>query len=81
MQIAPKLKRHLEKLARQRGVTVDTLLWGLLAVAELEHVREDSELGASCFELAQAAGVIGVADDLPCDLSTNPAHLDGFGRE
>jgi predicted DNA-binding antitoxin AbrB/MazE fold protein len=33
----------------------------------------------SCYDLAQSIGVIGVADDAPSDLSTNPAHFEGFG--
>ena len=35
---------------------------------------------ASALEVARRAGVIGCADGLPPDLSTNKEHLKGFGR-
>lgn len=35
----------------------------------------------SCHDIALELGVIGVATDLPKDLSTNPEHFEGFGQE
>ena len=35
---------------------------------------------ASALEVARRAGVIGCADGLPPDLSTNKEHFEGFGR-
>lgn len=43
--------------------------------------EENREAAMSCYDLARDLGVIGVATDTPTDLSTNPAHLDGFGTE
>jgi predicted DNA-binding antitoxin AbrB/MazE fold protein len=37
--------------------------------------------GASCYELAKRAGIIGVVDGLPSDLSTNRDYFEGFGRD
>ena len=44
-------------------------------------LKDGPQSAATCYDLAQSLGVIGVADDAPFDLSTNPAHLDGFGRQ
>lgn len=34
----------------------------------------------SCYDLAESLGIIGIAEDLPSDLSTNPDYLKGFGK-
>jgi hypothetical protein len=34
----------------------------------------------SCYDLAMQLGVVGCAEDLPVDLSTNKAYLEGFGE-
>lgn len=34
----------------------------------------------SCYVLAQPLGIMGMLDDLPSDLSTNPDHFKGFGN-
>lgn len=57
-----------------------------LELPEQQHVMltivglTDQTRGAiSCYDMAQDLAVIGVADDTPADLSTNPDHLNGFG--
>jgi hypothetical protein len=54
---------------------------------ESELVREAltayfsrSPAPATALEVARRAGIIGCADGLPPDLSTNKDHLEGFGR-
>lgn len=37
--------------------------------------------GASAYDLALRAGIIGCAKSAPRDLSTNPKHFKGFGEE
>jgi predicted DNA-binding antitoxin AbrB/MazE fold protein len=34
----------------------------------------------SCYDLAQELGIIGIAEDLPSDLSTNKNYFEGFGQ-
>jgi hypothetical protein len=34
----------------------------------------------TCLDVARGLGVIGIAEDLPEDLSTNPKYFDGFGE-
>jgi len=38
------------------------------------------DMAPSAFDAAQAAGIIGIAHDLPSDLSTNPKHFERFGE-
>lgn len=54
----------------------------LLGLAESDSLTaQDSTLlsdgGKSCFDLT--AHLIGLADELPEDLSTNSAHIEGYG--
>jgi metal-responsive CopG/Arc/MetJ family transcriptional regulator len=46
----------------------------------LEQYLNQPSGHSSAYELAAAAGIIGVTKDLPKDLSTNPRHFSGFGR-
>lgn len=55
--------------------------------SESELVREALEnylgrisAGRSAYELAEAAGIIGLVSDGPADLSTNSRHFKGFGK-
>jgi predicted DNA-binding antitoxin AbrB/MazE fold protein len=41
--------------------------------------RATTDAVASCYDLAQKAGLIGALKDGPSDLSTNPEHFQGFG--
>lgn len=41
---------------------------------------QKSVASVSCYQMAINLGVIGVADEEPVDLSTNPVHLSGFGN-
>lgn len=57
-----------------------------LELPEQQHVlvtivalTDETRAAVSCYDLAQDLGVIGMADDTPSDLSTNSAHLNGFG--
>jgi hypothetical protein len=57
-----------------------------LELPEQQHVMltivaltDETRDAFSCYDLAQDLGVIGAADDTSADLSTNLAHLNGFG--
>jgi hypothetical protein len=39
-----------------------------------------SQRPATALDVARRAGIIGCADGLPPDLSTNKDHFEGFGR-
>lgn len=46
----------------------------------LDKPQERAEATETCFELANRLGILGVIDDAPEDLSTNPEYLQGFGE-
>lgn len=75
----------LRALARKRRVTFQALVFRVIQAGlkkELSKERgESSGQDASCLELATASGFVGAGEDLPPDLSTNPEHLSGFGRD
>ncbi len=59
-----------------------------LGLPEQQHVlvtvvaltETERQATASCYDLALELRVIGVAENLPTDLGTNPAHFRAFGR-
>lgn len=50
----------------------------LMTVVSLTDEPHDAVI--SCHDMAIGMGVIGAADDTLHDVSTNPAHLPGFGN-
>ena len=47
----------------------------------LETYLDAGTGGASAFDAAEAAGLIGCVRGLPKDLSTNRRYFEGFGKE
>ncbi|MBI3466249.1 MAG: CopG family transcriptional regulator [Planctomycetes bacterium] len=76
VRIPEGLQGDLESLARSTGKSESELVREAIE----EYCRKHRG-GPSCYDLALKAGLIGCAKDLPADLSTNPQHMDGFGRE
>jgi hypothetical protein len=76
VRVEPRLKQQLEREARARGVSPSAVVRQALE----EHLRRPKP-GESCYDLAVRLGIIGVYKDAPPDLSTNPAHMEGFGRD
>ena len=77
MRLAPDQRRAIERLAEARGVTMKE--------AVLDAVRQQLADFAAADEpyvptgrLKGAEHLIGTFDG-PVDLSTNPAHMDGYG--
>ena len=48
--------------------------------AALENYLDNGGGGRSAYDVAKAAGIIGCIKRAPKDLSTNPRHFEGFGR-
>ncbi len=46
---------------------------------ELENDVKQFYAPQNCYDLAMELGIIGIAKDLPSDLSTNPDYFEGFG--
>ncbi len=76
VRVATRLKHQLEAEAKEKGVSPSEIIRQALE----EHVRQQKPR-ESCYDLAKRLGIIGVYKDAPSDLSTNPAHMEGFGLD
>jgi len=70
------LKQELEAEARIKGVRPSDIV--RLALEEHMHAQTPRP---NCRDIAERIGLIGPAGALPADLSTNPGHMEGFGRD
>jgi hypothetical protein len=66
--------RRVQKVARARGVTEDTVVQEAI---EAYLQRQGGTLADAFEEL----GIVGCVKDAPPDLSTNEAYFEGFGRD
>ena len=79
-RISVRVPQHLGQRLRQRSK--------LKGIPESELVREAlerylpaSQKVQSAYDAAVALGVIGCAEGLPGDLSTNPKYMTAFGED
>jgi len=75
VRVERRLKQELEAEARAKGVRPSDIVRQALE----EHIRARTPR-PNCRDLAERIGLIGSAQGLPADLSTNPDHMEGFGR-
>jgi metal-responsive CopG/Arc/MetJ family transcriptional regulator len=75
VRIGDRLRQELQAEAREEGVSPSEIVRRALE----EHVRRRAP-HENCRDLAEKLGLIGSAKGLPADLSTNPQHMEGFGR-
>jgi metal-responsive CopG/Arc/MetJ family transcriptional regulator len=76
VRVEERLKQQLEAEARERGVSPSEIVRQALQ----EHMRQRTPR-ETCYDLAKRLGIIGSVKGLPTDLSTNPEHMEGFGRD
>jgi hypothetical protein len=75
VRVEKQLKQELEAEAREKGLNASDIVRQVLE----EHVRQRKP-GPDCRDLAERLGILGSAEGLPADLSSNPEHMHGFGR-
>ena len=81
----PKDQKELEALAFETGKNPGELLRELIHEALVERKRNGqahppSDEEETLYEAFNRQGLIGCVEGLPADLSTNPKHMEGFGR-
>ena len=76
VRVDEQLKRELEEEAREKGVSPSDIVRDVLAAHINTRPRKESAL-----DIAKRLGIVGIYKNTPPDLSTNPEHMDGFGRE
>jgi len=85
IEITPEQKRRIDRLAEQRRLSPEAVVRAALD-RELKTSSpevEDSSEGAKTESFLEATrDLVGSVDgpDVPSDLSTNPEHMEGYGR-
>jgi predicted DNA-binding protein len=78
-RITVRLSKALtERLRKRSAVTGDNE--SQMVRKALEKFLNQPSKQRSAYDLAVEAGIIGIAKNLPKDLSTNPRHFNGFGK-
>ena len=75
VRVQKRLKEEIEAEAKEKGVHPSVIVRQALE----EHMRSRTP-HPNCHDLAERLGLIGAVKGLPADLSTNPEHMEGFGR-
>lgn len=75
VRIPEKLTARLRSRSRAKGTTESDLVR-----EALENYLGRPGTERTAFELAEEAGIIGIAQNGPTDLSSNRRHLKGFGK-
>lgn len=75
IRLDKQTERRLHEEARAAGKNESDIVREALT----EHFAR-SKRPPTALEAARRAGIIGCADGLPPDLSTNKDHFEGFGR-
>ena len=79
-RITVRLPRALtERLRKRSAVTGDNE--SEMVRKALENFLNQPSKQRSAYDLAVEAGIIGIAKNLPKDLSTNRRHFKGFGEK
>lgn len=76
IRIPDDLQNELGQVASATGKSESQIVREALE----EYCRKHGARPTS-YDLAQSAGIIGIAQGLPEDLSTADSHMTGFGRE
>ena len=76
IRISPNLSKQLAAFVKQTGRTESDIVREALEAYCLKHASNPS-----AYDRMHELGWIGDAKNLPSDLSTNPIHMEGFGRD
>jgi Ribbon-helix-helix protein, copG family len=75
VRVEGTVKRRLEADAKRKGTSPSAIVRQLIE----EHYRQPA--AENCLQLAERLGILGSIKGLPADLTTNPDHMEGFGRD
>lgn len=75
VRVEGSVKQRLEADAKQKGTSPSAIVRQLIE----EHYGQP--VVENCLQLAERLGILGSIKGLPADLTTNPEHMEGFGRD
>ncbi len=80
MRVTPSQKEKMERLAERKGLTQKAAVLEAVERELTENGDGEAQPGSA---LEQIADLVGVEpdSDAPTDLSTNPEHMEGYGRD
>jgi hypothetical protein len=84
LRVDADTQRRIESYARASGRSTAEVVREAFDEYEAAHNGSHPEAEESAFDVLNRAGLIGClkgAPDSPTDLSTNPEHMEGFGRD
>ena len=76
VRIEGSIHEQLEHVAQASGMTQPEII----RAAIKDYLRRQLPT-QTCYDVAKRAGVIGCVKGGPRDMSTNPKHMEGFGRD
>lgn len=76
VRVQGALKQKLEIEAVRKGVSPSAIVRRALE----EHLDRQAP-PEDCLQLAERLGILGSVKGMPPDLTTNPDHMEGFGRD
>lgn len=77
MKLTPEEKAKIKRLAKKKGLSQKEAIMGLVNEEMIEYEVE-AEPGSM---LEKMQPYIGIIDDGPNDLSSNPKYLEGLGED
>jgi len=80
-ELSEQLLQQLEAIVRATGKSEREVIQQALAEYCSRQESDARSLVESCFDVAIRTGFLGCDDGGANDLSVNPAHMEGFGRE
>ena len=81
IELSPEHRASLAQLAEKTGKPwPEVLSEALRSYRPANGVGNTQGTSKSFYDVMNVDGVIGIVKDAPADLSTNPRHMEGFGR-
>lgn len=84
IQLDADLQHRIDELTHVTGLSATDVLREALseyAASRSNEPRPDRKGSESVYDVLVRTGLLGCIKDGPHDLSTNPIHMEGFGRD
>lgn len=76
VRLPDHIQKQLQLLIRRTGRTESDLVREAIS-----EYCEKQQAEPSCYDVAKQAGFLGCVEGGPDDLSVDPSHMEGFGRD
>ncbi len=80
MRVTPSQKKKIRRLAEQKGLTQKEAVMVAINRELTENGDGEAQPASALDRISDLVGVE-AESDAPSDLSTNPEHMEGYGRD